>query len=390
MSMPATYLSELGSVLVIGGCGFLGSHIVQALKNDPTVTKIAVMSRSPTSNRVGGVSYHACNITDYPAVFDLLTKLQPKVIIDTASPVAYVDHEHKADYLKVSVDGTANVLACASKISSVKAFVYTSSAPIIAGGGSAYHRADETTPTLNITRKGDPYHIGKAIADQLVLDANNRNGIRTATIRPTAMYGEGDWQMTRDVLDVLDRGEQNVFIGPNTILMDSVYVGNVADAHLLAAHGLLAGAEDPSLPKVDGEAFNITDDTPIQPFTFFRKFWTEAGDRTPIEKCWIIPVWLALLMADVAEFFVWAFSGGKKRPHSLNKEKLEFAVYTRTYSIEKAKARLGYKPRVDMKEAIRRAVAWGLEDQRMKKEAIANGGKTLKTQIYNEKKVGLI
>ncbi|KAL3421064.1 3-beta hydroxysteroid dehydrogenase/isomerase [Phlyctema vagabunda] len=374
------HTSELGSVLVIGGCGFLGRHIVKALLDDPTSPKVAVMSRNPTSNQFENVSYHTGDVTDYETVSSLLTKVQPRVIINTASPVAYADHEHKSDYLKVSVDGTANLLACAAEIPSVRAYVYTSSAPIIAGAGAAYYRSDETAPTLNVIRKGDPYHIAKAIADQMVLDANDPKGIRTATIRPTAMYGEGDWQMTRDVLDVLDQGQQNVFMGPNTCLMDSVYVGNVADAHLLAAHALLDGIEDPTIPKVDGEAFNITDDTPIQPFTFFRKFWTEAGDRTPIESCWIIPAWLALFMADIAELFVWALSGGKKRPHSLNKEKLEFAVYTRTYSIEKAKARLGYTPRVDMKEAVRRAVEWGLEDQRIRKAQKAN------PKAYSEKK----
>ncbi len=44
-------------------------------------------------------------------------------------------------------------------------------------------------------KKGDPYHVAKALGDKLVLDANGKNGIRTCTIRPTALYGEGDGQM---------------------------------------------------------------------------------------------------------------------------------------------------------------------------------------------------
>jgi sterol-4alpha-carboxylate 3-dehydrogenase (decarboxylating) len=51
----------------------------------------------------------------------------------------------------------------------------------------------------------------------------------------------------------------------NSIEMNVVYVGHVARAGVLAAHGLLAGIADQKSPKVDGEAFNITDDQPSPP-----------------------------------------------------------------------------------------------------------------------------
>ena len=286
----------------------------------------------------------------------------------------------------VNVTGNAHLLS-ASRLASVKAYIYTSSGPIIAGSGGAYSQADESHPTLaqlspKAQASGDPYHVAKARGDALVLGANDASpgGMRTATIRPTAMYGEGDQQMIANLLAVRRRRETTVWLGDNTALMDSVYVGSVARAHVLAAHALLAGSEydsssSPSAsekptgknanappPKVDGEAFNITDDAPLPPWTFFRLFWIEMGDTTPLSKVWMIPSWLTLMMAIWAEWWTWFFSMGKYRPELLIKERIEFLLYTRTYSIKKARERLGFEPMLPMSEAIRRAVAWAVEE----------------------------
>ena len=57
MSSPASSES-FGPVLVIGGCGFVGFHIVQHLLEDPNSRPISVLSRNPNLNRCEGVSYH--------------------------------------------------------------------------------------------------------------------------------------------------------------------------------------------------------------------------------------------------------------------------------------------------------------------------------------------
>jgi nucleoside-diphosphate-sugar epimerase len=90
-----------------------------------------------------------------------------------------------------SVDGNQHVLDSAAKAGSVRAIVYTSSGPIIAGTGAGYDHADETQPTLAwpTIRKGDPYHLAKALGERKILEADGQHGIRTACIRPTALYG---------------------------------------------------------------------------------------------------------------------------------------------------------------------------------------------------------
>ncbi len=356
--------APLGRVAVIGGCGFLGHHIVKQLRDEQECTFISVMSRDPTKNNFDGVAYITGDITSPVDVENFLNQAKPDVIINTASPVAYIDHVHAPDYEKVNVGGNQNLLAAAKALGTVRAYVYTSSGPIIAGAGGAYDQADETHPTLATMKSsgGDPYHVSKARGDALVLAANDRAGMRTATIRPTAMYGEGDQQMIGNLLNVLRTKQQNVWLGDNTALMDSVYVGSVARAHILAAHALLAKIENACALRVDGEAFNITDDAPLPPWTFFRMFWVQLGDSTPLSKVWVIPSSVALFMSECAEWWTWVTSFGRLRPKVLIKERIEFLLYTRTYSIQKAKERLGYAPMLPTSEAVRRAVDWALRE----------------------------
>jgi hypothetical protein len=92
---------QIGSALVIGGCGFLGHHVVKTLLAEPTCTSVAVMSRSPFQRRLPNVTYHVGDITKAEHVDNLIDQIKPNVIINTASPHAYIDHEHAYQYFTV-------------------------------------------------------------------------------------------------------------------------------------------------------------------------------------------------------------------------------------------------------------------------------------------------
>ena len=106
------------------------------------------------------------------------------------------------------------------------------------------------------------YSKFKALADQYVLDSNNKTGLRTTCLRVISVYGPRDIQMIPGTLQVLRAGHQRKQIGDITNLYDFCSVQNAAKAHVLAAKALLVDQDDPLL-MVDGEAFFITDGHPI-------------------------------------------------------------------------------------------------------------------------------
>ncbi|KAI9798959.1 MAG: erg26, C-3 sterol dehydrogenase [Piccolia ochrophora] len=358
--------SSLGSVLVIGGCGFLGKHITSLLSSAGNTTKISVLDLSTTRNRLpedANVHYHDGDITSPASLTSIFEAAQPDVVIHTASAVLLAS---PATHQRVNVEGTRNLLHAASECSSVKAFVYTSSASVVSDNVNDLINADERWPVVPPKLQTEIYTETKAEAETLVLSANRtlRSTLLTVSLRPAAIFGEGDAQFIPNLVAALDRKRTNVQIGSNDNLFDVTYVGNAAHAHLLAAAALLqTAAKAPTVPldteRVDGEVFFVTNGTPVYFWDFARTVWKAAGDETePARDVWVLSKEVGLALASVIEWVMWALG---KEP-SLKRKQVRYSCMTRYYSIEKAHSRLGYVPKVGVQEGVERAVRWWREE----------------------------
>ena len=140
MSGQQSQQKSLGHVLVTGGCGFLGSHIVELLLERAIASQISVLDLHTSRNRRDKADYYDGDVTDSDSVTSLFGKLKPDVIIHTASPLF---NTNKPDLMyKVNVDGT-KALVKAAQENGVKAFVYTSSASVISDQKNDLIYADE-------------------------------------------------------------------------------------------------------------------------------------------------------------------------------------------------------------------------------------------------------
>ncbi|KAE8445259.1 hypothetical protein EG329_013631 [Mollisiaceae sp. DMI_Dod_QoI] len=344
---------RIKSALVVGGCGSLGHRIVEGLlKLDPP-PQVSVFDLQTKNNRVPSVEYYEVDITTKDEVHSALRKAQPQVIFHTASPPPSLSDLDL--YMRVNVGGTRNLVECAKELGT-QAFVYTSSASVVHDSVSDLVEGDDNLPLLYLPVQREIYSHTKALADQLVLDANSttKGGMLTVSIRPASMFGENDWT-SKAMVDSAAAGKFKFQMGNGKNMFDWTYQENAVDAHILAAQALLRSFVElpPDDMRVAGEGFLITNDEHIPFWDFARAIGDAAGYPTKIEEVRALPKFVGLTMAVIAEWWVWITSFGRQKSR-MNRVAIRYSCMTRTYRIEKAKRILGYRPRVSLKEAIRR------------------------------------
>ncbi|PQE19861.1 3-beta hydroxysteroid dehydrogenase isomerase protein [Rutstroemia sp. NJR-2017a BVV2] len=234
--------------------------------------------------------------------------------------------------------------------------------------------ADERWPVIPPSKQEEYYSTTKAEAESLVLAANRAPScptLLTAAIRPSGIFGPGDVQLIPSLLNAYYTSKDGFQLGDNTNLFDFTYVLNVAHAHLLCARALLSTSSTSTIPldheRVDGEAFLVTNCSPVPFWDFVREVWKAAGSTKGTEHVWVIGKEFGLGLAGVVEWVGWALG----RKMKLTKTQVRFSSMTRYYDVGKAKRRLGYKPLVQLSDGIKISVGW-FEEQR-KKEAEKKG-----------------
>ncbi|KAI5289407.1 erg26, C-3 sterol dehydrogenase [Ascosphaera aggregata] len=398
---------ELGSVLVIGGCGFVGTHIVDQLLNfpseDPSLarqpvrdatgkpdprfqvpnlrgryptyknTKVSVLDLKTTNNRLPGADYYEGDIMSEDSLMEIFKKVKPDVVIHTVSPSML--EGNKEMLYRVNIDGTRNLLHVAGgEVGDwggiCKAFVYTSSSSVVHDTKSDLINADERWPYVTGALQEEYYTETKALGEQVVLLYNEQSPSKmlTCAVRPAGIFGERDTTITRKLLEHGSTASSFVLkmqLGENNNLFDFTYVGNVALCHLLAAEALLATKlrEEQGLAKpfdyerVDGEAFNVTNDTPIYFWNMAHAVWALIGRYVEPSEAWALPEKLMLVVGGILEQVFGLFG---KQP-KLKRREVRYSCMTRYYSCDKAKSRLKYAPVVTVDEGARRAVGYALE-----------------------------
>lgn len=154
-------------------------------------------------------------------------------------------------------------------------------------------------------------------------------------------------------------------------MYDFVYVSNLIDAHLLAAEALIRAYGNP-VPtadmRVDGEAFNITNEETVQFWAFQRALAASVDLPVKDEDIKVIPFWLAFVIAAVSEWATWVLTRGTKQP-LVTRDAVRNTVMSRTLNGAKARRVLGYKPKVSIEEGLERTGKWFKEQIKEEQKA---------------------
>ncbi|KAG7439193.1 NAD(P)-binding protein, partial [Guyanagaster necrorhizus] len=219
-------------------------------------------------------------------------------------------------YFHINKEGT-HLVVSACRATHTKELVYTSLTGIIwMGADLAGVKEDEVwIPSQSY----DAYHHTKALAEQTVLDANGVDGMAVMVLRLCGMTRERNKQLIWCVAKLLEHGQENIQIGDNMNLIDYLYVGNAAHAHILGVDHLLMSPE-----SIAGQVFFITNGQLMPQWPFNRLIFREV---------------------------IWAKS-------EFNMSTVRFATGVQWYNIDKVCNLLGYEPKISLEEEICRTVQW--------------------------------
>ncbi|PNW77565.1 hypothetical protein CHLRE_10g442200v5 [Chlamydomonas reinhardtii] len=260
-------------ILVTGGCGFLGSHIVRQLKdrvgNKASLVVLDAAVHDKFGPLVPGVTYIKGDITTYTHVHSALANCD--CVVHTAALVGD-STTPRSTFARVNEQGTKNIVEAALE-RDVRNMVYTSSAsvvfslanvrPGVTGGGSLAPIL-ETEPARPEAELNGAYAKSKAAAERLVLAASS-HALRVVVLRPGGVYGMADSGMTPQIL----AGQP--WVGPGKVRVPFVWVEDAARAHVLAAEQLLwpqLGPDGSPAKRIHGRAYHITHDPVREPLLY--------------------------------------------------------------------------------------------------------------------------
>ena len=321
-------------VLVTGGGGFLGRAVIKRLIDRGDHVRSLSRNLYPEL-AAQSVDQIQGNISDLKIVKDACQD-QDVVFHVAAKPPPWGKYD---DYYQTNVIGTQNVIeACLCQ--KVPRLIYTST-PSVVFNGNNLEGVDESFPYPS--NYNAYYPATKALAEQCVLKASSKS-LDTITLRPHEIWGPEDPHFVPRLLARANKLKQ---IGDGKNLVDTTYIDNAADAHILAADSLKEN------PQLSGNIYFISQGEPILAWEMINLILKAAGIEPVKGK---IPFRLAWFVGALLEFIYKTFRlpGEPQMTRFL----AEAVATSHWFDISAAEIDLGYRPKVSTEEGLQRLGDW--------------------------------
>jgi 2-alkyl-3-oxoalkanoate reductase len=323
-------------VLVTGGAGFLGGGIARKLISIGHDVKSFSRGEYPELKKQGIEQFRG-DLADYEVVKEALKDCEA-VFHVAAKAGVWGDYD---EYYKANYIGTENVIKACREYG-INRLIYTST-PSVVFSGHGHEGCDESVPYpdqfLNF------YSQTKSMAEALVISSNSPE-LATVSLRPHMIWGPGDNHLIPRIITRARAGKIRI-VGNGSNLVDSVYIDNAVDAHILAFHRLAPGAE------IAGKSYFITNDEPMPMGILLNRVIQSAG-LPPVNRR--IPEGAAYAVGGVMEF-TYKLLKIKEEPMMTKFLAKELSV-PHWFDISAAKRDLEYEPRISIDEGMERLRAW--------------------------------
>jgi len=321
-------------ILVTGGGGFLGKSIIRKLVERGD--RVSSFSRGVYFDLKSlGVTHIQGDVRDALAVeracngVDLVFHVAAKPGISG----------NYSEYYQTNVVGTKNVIAACKK-HGIPRLIYTSS-PSVIFDGKSMEGVDESIPYP------DTYHAfypkTKALSEQEVRKSLDNN-FKAVILRPHLIWGPEDNHL---VPRIIQRAHRLRIIGDGKNKVDTIYIDNAADAHILAADRLK------ETPEISGNLYFISQDDPVFLWEMINTI-LKAANLPKIEKS--IPKNIAWSIGAVLEFVYKILCLSSEPP--LTRFVANELGTSHWFDISAAKRDLGYTPKISTTEGLDRLKKW--------------------------------
>jgi UDP-glucose 4-epimerase len=307
-----TTKSKATTVLVTGGAGFIGSQLSDRLVAEGhRVVVIDNLSYGKRAYVPKEAKFYEMDVLD-PKLGDVFKKEKPEFVFHLAAQIdVRVSVDRPIHDAEINIHGSLRVMEACVK-SGVKKLIFASS------GGAIYHGLDirptpENVPCMPLS----PYGVAK-LAFELYLHAGCHNyGLKYVALRYANVYGpRQDSKGEAGVIGIFTKmmlaGAAPTIFGDGKQTRDFVYVADVVEANILAMRSPHVGV------------FNIGTGKQTSVNELEALIREESGLKTKSKRA--------------------AARTGEERFSALD--------------ASAARAALGWKPKVDIKEGIRKTVAW--------------------------------
>jgi nucleoside-diphosphate-sugar epimerase len=181
-------------VLVTGGSGFIGTHLVAHLVDCGYVVINVDCAKPRDESKIA--IWRNCSILDKDALHAVFQEFQPQLVVHLA---AYASMgEHSLDEFRPNTEGTANVLDACKETTTIERVVITSTQHVRRPGSPPPKSDTDYIPYMF-------YGESKVITEQLTRAANLK--CAWTIIRPTAVWGPGHLMLADGLWKLMARGK---------------------------------------------------------------------------------------------------------------------------------------------------------------------------------------
>lgn len=226
------------SILITGGAGFIGSHLIEAIiSQEPE--KIVVVDNfflgnvenlKKSMDSFKNLVIYREDASDYTAMENIFLREKIEVVYNLASKALPYSFIHPEGAFSTNVN-IANVLASLARKDLFETLIHFSSSEVY--GSAMYIPMNENHPLHPTT----PYAAGKASADLLLLSNQQTFGIDLSILRPFNNYGPRQNETIYSAIIPLTikrilRGKKPIIEGEGTQTRDFLYVSDTVNAAL--------------------------------------------------------------------------------------------------------------------------------------------------------------